>query len=411
VGEQIVGLSLKELLSEEGRRDPYAFYARLHERGMALALGPNDSYAVVVHGYQAADRLLRDPNFRMLDSDYLDRSGTRWRNHPAVRTLQDSIFFANGPDHVRVRRMFSQAFTARRVASLESAILRLTDQFLDRLAEQGAGGATVDFMSVFALPLPSDVIGEMLGVPEADLGFFPARVRRFGDILEIGHHSWHEVTAADTAAVELTDYFSTLLARRREEPRDDLISALAQAQAADPGQLSDTELVANLITMFNAGFVTTTHLLGNGLALLVERPDALAALRDDPSLAPSYIEEILRYEPPVHFGVRFAAQDCVVAGVALPKGASVLVLMGAANRDPSRFPDPDTFDPLRADNQHLSFSAGPHYCLGAALSRLEGQLALPRLLRRFPKLALVGAPRGRNQLMLRGYDSLPVTLI
>lgn len=403
-------VSLKGLLSEEGRRDPYAFYAWLHEQGPACALAPSEGYAIVVHGYEAADRLLRDPNFKMLDSEYLDRSGTRWRQHPAVRTLQDSIFFANGPDHVRVRRMFSQAFTARRVAALEPAVLRLADHLLDRLAELGEAGAAVDFMSVFALPLPSDVIGEMLGVPEADRGFFPDRVRAFGDILEIGHHTWREVTAADAAAVELSKYFTTLVAKRREEPREDLISALVQIQAADPGQLSDIELVANLITMFNAGFVTTTHLLGNGLSLLCERPDALAALRDDPSLASSYVEEILRFEPPVHFGVRFAAEECEVAGVSVAKGGSALVLMGAANRDPARFPDPDRFDPLRPDNQHLSFSAGPHYCLGAALSRLEGQLALPRLFRRFPKLALAGEPGARNQLMLRGYDTLPVTL-
>ena len=228
---------------------------------------------MVVYGYETADRLLRDPTFLMLDSEYMDRGGTRWRDHPAMRTLHASIFFANGPDHARVRRMFSQAFTARRVAALQPAIERLTDEMLDRLAELGAGGVPVDFMGSFALPLPSDVIGELLGVPEADRSFFPDRVRAFGDILEAGRRSFREITAADTASVELTDYFTTLLAERRAHPREDIISALTQSQAADPGQLSDDELVANLITMFNAGFVTTTHLLGNGLTLLFEHPD------------------------------------------------------------------------------------------------------------------------------------------
>ncbi len=403
-------VSLKELLSPEGRRNPFAFYAGLHERGQAAPLGPKDQYAVVVHGYAAANQVLRDPTYKMLDSEYLDRSGTRWREHPAVRTLQDSIFFANGKDHLRVRRIFGQALTARRVAALEPAILRMTDELLDRLAELGAGGTPVEFMAEFALRLPSDVIGELLGVPEEDRAWFPPRVRTFGDILEIGHHSWREVKAADAAAVELTDYFTGLLATRRADPRDDMISALAQLQAANPDQLTDVELVANLITMFNAGFVTTTHLLGNGLTLLLERPAEFAALAGDPSLAPAYTEEVLRYEPPVHFGARFAAEDTEIDGVPVAKGASVLVLMGAANRDPRRFPDPDVFDPRRPDNQHLAFSAGPHFCLGAALSRVEGNLALPRLLQRFPKIAIAAEPGERNQLMLRGYDSLQVTL-
>ena len=403
-------VSLKELLSEEGRRNPYHFYASLHRQGEACALTEADGYDVVVHGYAAADRLLRDPTFRMLDAEYLDRSGTRWREHPSVRTLQDSIFFANGPDHARVRRLFSQAFTARRVAALQPAIERITDRLLDRLAELGQGGQPVDFMAEFALPLPSDVIGELLGVPEADRAWFPPRVRAFGAVLEIGRRPWREITAADAAAVELTAYFTDLLARRRAEPLSDIVSALAQTQETSPGQLTDAELVANLITMFNAGFVTTTHLLGNGLALLIEHPQARQALQAEPELAAAYVEEMLRVEPPVHFGVRFAAEDAEVAGVPVAKGSSILVLMGAANRDPRRFEDPDAFDPSRPDNQHLAFSAGPHYCLGAALSRAEGQLAIPRLLARFPDIALAGEPGERNQLMLRGFDHLLVRL-
>jgi cytochrome P450 len=403
-----VTVSLKDLLSEEGRRNPYAFYAFLHTLGQASPLGRHDGYAAVVYGYEAVDRVLRDPTFRMLDAEYLDRSGQKWRDHPAIRTLQDSIFFANGPDHARVRRLFSQAFTARRVAALQPAIEAITQRLLDRLADLGAGGQPVDFMAEFALPLPSDVIGELLGVPEEDRAWFPPRVRAFGAVLELGRHPWREITAADEAALELTGYFNELLAKRRAQPREDIVSALTQIQASSPDQLSDTELVANLITMFNAGFVTTTHLLGNGLTLLLDHPDAYAALRADAGLAGACVEEVLRIEPPVHFGVRFAATDLEVAGVPVPKGASVLVLMGAANRDPVRFPEPDKFDPSRPDNQHLSFSAGPHYCLGAALSRLEAQLALPILLNRFPELSVHGEPGERNQLMLRGYDSLMV---
>jgi cytochrome P450 len=390
---------LKSLLSPDGRRDPYPRYAELHSLGPVSPVAPATGYDVVVCGYEAAVRVLRDTTFRMLDAEYLDRGGTRWREHPALKTLQDSIFFTNGPDHTRVRRLFSQAFTARRMAALEPAIVRLTERLLDRIATLDA---PVDFMAEFALPLPSDVIGELLGVPEEDRAWFPPRVRTFGAILEIGRRSFREITAADAAAVELTDYFTGLLARRRAEPREDLVSALVQLQS---GEVSDTELLANLITLFNAGFVTTTHLLGNGLALLLENPAARAALHANPT---PVVEEMLRYEPPVHFGVRYAATDTDIQGVPVAKGSTVLVLMGAANRDPARFADPGVFDPTRPDNQHLAFSAGPHYCLGAALSRLEGQLALPRLLERFPDLAIAGTPGERNQLMLRGFASLPI---
>ena len=386
---------VRALLAPEGRRDPYPLYAQLHRLGPVGALDPALGYDVVVAGYAAADRVLRDTAFRMLDAEYLDRSGTRWRGHPSLKTLQDSIFFTNGADHSRVRRLFSQAFTARRMAALEPAIVRLTDVLLDRLAAAGAGGRAVDFLAEFALPLPSDVIGELLGVPDEDRAWFPPRVRTFGAILEAGRRSMREVLAADKAAVELTGYFGGLLAARRAEPRDDLVSALVGLQ----DQLTDTELLANLITLFNAGFVTTTHLLGNGLTLLLDNRDV------DPA---PFVEEVLRYEPPVHFGVRYAAADAELEGVPVGKGSTVLVLMGAANRDPARFPDPDVFDPTRPDNQHLAFSAGPHYCLGAALSRLEGQLALPRLLERFPNLAVAGTPGERNQLMLRGFASLPI---
>ncbi|MEV4723840.1 cytochrome P450 [Micromonospora humida] len=401
-------VSLDELLGDEVRRDPYPYYARLHELGEAVALAPTAPHAVVVHGYAAAQRVLRDPVFRVLDARYLDGAGVRWRDHAVLRTLQASMFNAPAEDHARVRHLFGQALTARRVAALEPAIARITDDLLDGLAEAGADGRPVDFMAAFALPLPSAVVGELLGVPHSDRAWFPSRVRAFDAVLEIGPRSFREIRAANRAAEELTGYFITLLAARRAEPRDDLVSALASLRAERPDQLSEAELLANLIVTYNAGFRTTANLFGSGLTLLLARPAALAALRADPSLAPAYVEEILRYEPPVHFAVRYAAEDTEVAGVAVPRGRTALVLTGAANRDPRRFPDPDTFDPSRADNRHLAFSAGPHYCVGAALGRTEGRIALPRLLDRFPALALAATPGEPRQLMLRGHDQLAV---
>ncbi len=401
-------VSLAGLLSEEGRRNPYGFYARLHELGEALPLGPDDRYAAVVCGYEAVDRVLCDPSFRVPDAEYRDRSDTWWRDHPVVRTLLTAFPNVNGADHARVHRLFGQAFTARRVAALEPDVIRRTDRWLDRLAELGAGARPVDFMAEFAVPLPVDVIGDLLGVPEQDRAWLPRQVQDFDAILELGRRSLRELKAANTAAIELSGYFAELLASRRANPRDDLISELARLN--DPGQLSEPELLASLIITFNAGFRTTAGMLGNGLVLLLQHQDALAELRADPSCAPAYVEEILRYEPPLHFAVRFAAQDTEIAGVPVAAGQPVLVLIAAANRDPRRFPDPDTFDPTRTGNHHLTFSAGPHFCLGAALGRMEGRLALPRLLSRFPMLALATGPGERRKLMLRGFDELPVRL-
>ncbi|WBB75969.1 cytochrome P450 [Micromonospora sp. WMMD1128] len=405
-----VSISLDDLLGEEVRRDPYPFYARLHDLGEAVALRPDDPHALVVHGYRAVNRVLRDPVFRVLGGDYLDRAGIRWRAHPAIRILQTSMLNAAPGDHLRVRQLFSQALTPRRVVALEPAIERIADGLLDGLDAAGAAGRPVDFMEAFALRLPSDVVGELLGVPERDRAWFPARVRTFDAVLEIGRRSMREVRAANVAATELTAYFTGLLAERRARPREDLVSALVGIRDRDPDQLSADELLANLIIMYNAGFRTTANLLGSGLVLLLERPDTVAALRADPSLAASCVEEILRYEPPVHFALRYAAADTEVAGLPVPAGATVVVLTGAANRDPRRFPDPDSFDPSRPDNRHLAFSAGPHHCFGAALARAEGRLVLPRLLDRFPALALAAEPGERRQLMLRGYDRLPVRL-
>jgi len=407
---ETAGVSLRELLGDAGRRNPYPFYARLHELGEAVALGPKERFAVAVCGHRAAGEVLKDPNFRVLDAEYLDRVRAPWREHPVLRTLQTSLFNASGAEHARVRRLFSQAVTVRRVTELEPAIVRITERQLDRLAELGAAGEPVDFMAGFALPVPSDVVGELLGVPEPDRGWLLPRVRAFDAVLEIGQRTLSEVAAGDAAAVELADYFAGLVADRRAAPRDDLISGLVRVHDEAPDQLSEDELLANLIVVFNAGFRTTANLFGNGLPVLLEHPETVAALRADESLAPGYVEEILRYEPPVHFAVRFAEEDAEIAGVPIRAGQLVVVLTGAANRDPRRFADPDRFDPSRTDHQHLAFSAGPHYCLGAALGRVEGRIALPRLLARFPGLRLAAEPGPRRNLMLRGYDTLPVRL-
>ncbi|GAB4053715.1 cytochrome P450 [Catellatospora paridis] len=403
----VVEVSLASLHTDEVRRDPYPFYAELHRHGPVCRVAPGDRYSYVVHGYEASAAVLRDSaTFKVMDSTLLGAKPT-WEGNRAHAVFMNSVFFTNAPRHTRMRKMFNQAFTPRRVNALEPAIDRMTADLLDRLAEQAAGGAKVDFMSEFAFPLPANVLGELLGVPEADRAWYRPRALALGAILELGGTTPDNVAAANTAAEEITGYFADLAAARRKDPRDDLVTALVQALEADGSQLSEEELLANLIVVFNAGFVTTTHLLGNGLTLLLERPDELARLRGDLSLAPRYVEEILRYEVPTHFSVRWCAQDTEVAGVPIPAGCWVLVLLAAANRDPAVFASPDLFDPDRAETSTLSFGGGAHYCLGAALARLEGQRGLAMLLERFGAAIRLAEPPGTpRQLMLRGHEQL-----
>ena len=396
-------VSLKPLHTEEGRRDPYRIYAELHRMGQVCAVEPGEHYAFVVHGFEAATQVLKDgATFKIADETLL-KTTRGWDQNRAHAVFMNSVFFTNSPRHTRMRKLFNQAFTQRRVYDMEPAIDRLTVELLDRLA---AADGAVDFMKEFAFPLPANVLGELIGVPERDRAWYRPRALLIGELLELGGSAPSVIRRADEAAVEITDYFADLVAQRRREPQNDLISALVRVLATDEGAMTEHELLANLVVVFNAGFVTTTHLLGNGLTILLNHPHLLARLREDPSLAPSYVEEMLRYEVPTHFSVRYCAQDTTVAGVEIPEGSWVLVLSAAANRDPARFPDPDVFDPARPDNHTLAFSAGAHYCLGAALARLEGARGLNLLLQRFPVIKLAKPPGTPRQLMLRGHDEL-----
>ncbi|MBB5872571.1 cytochrome P450 [Allocatelliglobosispora scoriae] len=409
-------MELQALLSEAGRVNPYQLYAQLHSAGAASHLDVSkDGYDLAVFGYDAVNQLLRDGRFRQLDADYLDVHSPRWREHPVLQTLRDSIFFTDGPEHARLRRLVGQLFTARRVAVMEPAITKLIHDRLDRIAQLGADGDTVDFMAEFAYAVPSCVIGDLLGVPEADRGWMRPRVLAISAIFELDGSTWPNMTRADAATRELTAYFAGLVAQRRLDPRDDLISDLARLQAETPGVFSDAELIANLITLFNAGFVTTTHLFGNGLAILADRPELRDELVESPERAPSYVEEILRVEPPAHFVVRYASSAETVGGLPCDEGSTILVMLGAANRDPSIYAEPDVFDPSRFDaggpvTPILTFGAGGHYCLGAAMTRLEGAIAFPAIFERFPGLHLATEPPPPTQLMFRGHDVLPIRL-
>ena len=328
-------MDLRALLSETGRADPYRLYAELHRDGEASRLdSARDGYTMAVYGYDAVNQLLRDGSFRQLDADYLDLNRPRWNDHASWRTLRNSIFFRDGPEHTRVRRLIGQCFTARKVAAMEPAITKQIHDRVDRIAELGADGEPVDFMAEFAYAVPSNVIGDLLGIPAADRAWFKPRVLAISAIFELDGSTWASVASADEATEELTEYFADLVAKRRAEPRDDLVSDLARLQAESPDQLSHTELVANLITLFNAGFVTTTHMFGNGLTILLDRPELRAEVTGDATHVPAHVEEILRVEPPAHFVIRYASEATEIGGVRCEPGDTILVMLGAANRDP-----------------------------------------------------------------------------
>lgn len=405
----VVVTAMQALRAETGRADPFPIYAQLHQLGAVCAIDDAaERYQFVVHGYDAVSHVLRDPAYLVTDAAMLERSGLKWREHPSLTALLTSMFFTNEPDHPRLRGMYSRIVTSRRVNALRERIAAIVDDLLVRMAERGADGAALDFMAEFAFPMPGNVICEMMGVPDDDRSWFIPRAHIFGDLLDLGKSSAEVLRTADEATVELTAYFGDLIALRQKDPRDDMISGFAQLQATDE-RVPEPELLASLLTFFNAGFASTSYLLGNGIPLLAEHPGAVEAIQSE-SVAARYVEEILRVTPPTHIATRVAAEDRTVAGVTIPAGSLLLVLIGAANHDPARFTDPGTFDPDRPDIRPLTFGAGVHFCLGAPLTRLEGQVAFPMLFDRFPKLAPAGEPTKTNRLTLSGYQALPVTL-
>ncbi|MBQ0980220.1 MULTISPECIES: cytochrome P450 [Micromonospora] len=398
--------ALTLLMSPQGRVDPYPTYERLRAHGPVVQAMPG---MYVVTGYPEADELLRDSRLGVLDDPLRDEVWPNWRDSPAVSSIARSMLRTNPPDHSRMRRLAAGAFSPRRIAGMRDVVRAQAEELLDAIVSRAEDGAPVDVLADFAYPLPVGVICELLGVPAADRPLFRRWAGDLTGVLE-PEITPEELTVADAGASELRDYFVELIVARRRAPADDLTTALVQVHDADGDRLTGDELLANLVVLLVAGFETTTNLLGNGLVVLLDHPAAAAGLRADPALAPAYVEELLRYDSPVQLTTRTSTAPVRCGGLDLPSGSTTLLLLGAANRDPRRFPDPQRFDPTRDQAHPLSFGAGPHYCLGAGLARLEAQLAFPMLLRRLPELALAEQPRHRTRLTLRGYESLLVTL-
>jgi cytochrome P450 len=384
----------------EHRADPYPLYRKLRELDPVhrSPAGP-----LILTRHADATAVLRDPCF---SSNPSHLGGERPQVGPR-RVDTRVLLFLDPPDHTRLRSLVSKAFTPAVVRRLRPRVQQLVAELLDRVEERGS----MELIADLAYPLPMAVICELLGVPAEDRALFGNWSSDASRLLDRDLDLDEEaMERGGTAIAGFTEYFAGLVRQRREAPRDDLLTGLIAAEE-DGQRLSWEELFATIILLYLAGHETTVNLIGNGALALLRHPDQLERLRRDRSLAPRAVEELLRYDSPVHMTARIATTDLEVGGVPVPRGEQVIALVAAANHDPAVFTEPDALDVGRRDNRHLSFSAGMHYCLGASLARLEGEVALPALLDRFPQLALAEEEfHLREHFVLRGLRSLDLRI-
>lgn len=402
--ETVTSVEFNPLLPEF-RVNPYPFYHQLRAADPVhwsafFGFWVLSRYADCVTVLRDATRFSADPkdlaNYEMLMQGLGE-------DRPLMQMQQKWMLLMNPPDHTRLRTLVTKAFTPRVVEGMRPRIQDLVDQLLDDVQTAG----TMDVIADLAYPLPAIVIAGMLGVPVEDRdklkGWSSTLARTLDPIIT------PEILAAgDEATLAFIDYFSGLVAKRRQDPQDDLLSGLIAAEEQGD-RLSEDELLATAVLLFGAGHETMMNLIGNGLLALLRNPDQLEKLRRDPLLIQSAVEEFLRYDGSVQMTGRTAVEDLEIDGRAVSKGQQVIILLGAANRDPAQFPDPDRLDITRVENRHIVFSHGIHHCLGAPLARAEAQIAINTLLRRMPALRLRNEGlEWREMVTLRGLKALSV---
>jgi len=386
------------------RQDPYPLYRRLREEN---PIHPGPIGGLVLTRHADCLHVLRHP---AASSD--ERKGALFQAMDEAGEVDHELadnrpfLFLDPPDHTRLRRLVTKAFTPRTVERLRPRVQALVDELLDAAVPTGE----IELIEDLAYPLPVQVISELLGVPPEDHERFKGWSRDLARGLDPDFILPPEVLERRKQAVDaFSAYFLELIAERRRAPQDDLLSALVAAE--DEGdRLTEQELLSTCTLLLVAGHETTVNLIANGTLALVRHPDQLRRLREDPSVTRSAVDELLRYDAPVQMTGRVALEDIELDGATLEEGSFALLLLASANRDPAAFPKPDRLDLGRTDNHHLSFGFGTHFCLGAPLARLEGEVALTTLVRRCPDLALAtDAPRYKDNLILRGLKALPLT--
>lgn len=393
-------------LAPEFIRNPYPYYERLRR---VDPMHVNAHGAFVASRHAEASLVLRDKRF---GKDYVERSirryGPKIMDEPVIRSMSHWMLQQDPPDHTRLRGLVVKAFTARRVEDMRPRIQHVVDETLDRIIPQGK----MDLIEDFAFRLPVTIICDMLGIPEEHREAFYNGSRDGGRLLEPVPLSAEEIKQGNAGNAMAAMYFHQLFELRRKQPGDDLTTQLVQAE--ENGQkLTNEELTANIILLFGAGHETTVNLIGNGLLALFRNPDQLALLKANPGLITNAIEEFLRYDSSVQLTGRVALEDIEdLGGKRIPKGESVLCLLGSANHDEAVYPDhPEKLDIQRPNVKPLSFGGGIHFCLGAQLARIEAEVAISTLLRRIPDLRLDDAenPEWRPTFVLRGLKRLPAS--
>jgi len=325
---------------------------------------------------------------------------------PALAELMNHwMLFMDPPDHTRVRSLVNKAFTARSVERMRPRIQQITDDLLDPVAERGE----MEVMEEFAFPLPIRVICELLNVPHEEHSRFREASQNLAATLDIGEKPQELLDEWEVHARPFVDYLKSLIEERRRSPGDDLLSALIAATDQED-RLTDGELLGTVSLVLGAGFETTMNLIGNAVYTLLRHPDQLARLREDPALVSSAVEEVLRFEPPVQATARVSLVDTQIGETPVRCGQQGVVMLASANRDADVFPEPETFDVSRSPNPHMTFGGGHHFCPGAALARLEGQIAIGTLIQRFPNLELVTEAEWRQTVTLHGLKELRVRL-
>ncbi|MEV4603534.1 cytochrome P450 [Amycolatopsis sp. NPDC049253] len=400
------GPALGELFGAGRRADPYGAYGEWRDRAPVVRVGEG---LVAVLGFEEAERVVTGAEYGHPEPEVIGAGDEDLPVDGRGRVVR-AFAFLNPPDHTRLRGLAGKAFTARTVEGLVPRVEELVEEFVGRVVEAGEG----DLMRELAVPLPVTVIAELLGVPVGDRERFGAWSGAMARAAEPGFLLGPGVAdAAARARREFVAYFRELAAERRSAPGDDLVSALV-AVSDDGERLSEGELLVTLTLLLVAGHETTTNLIGNGMLALLRNPDQYAALAQDQALdaalAEGAVEEILRYDSPIQLTMRTVLTDTTLGGVELAAGTTVLVLVGAANRDPRVGEEPDRFDITRVPRRHLAFGRGIHFCLGAPLARLQGRTVLRELARRAPGLRLAGEPEWAETVTLRGLRTLPIAI-
>lgn len=421
-------LSLSNLLRPEVRANPYPFYAQLRSQDPVywdeeMGFWVLTRYADIASVY-TDDRFSRAQglmsNFQRLTESEQSIA------EPVYRSFSKTMFYADPPYHTHLRGLMNNAFTPRRVEQMRPYVQRVVDELLDHVQANGE----MDVIRDLAYPLPVMVIAELLGLPTHDRGRFKGWSDDLFAILGTVRHSPQLMEKAAQSLAEMKEYVTELSRKRREQPRDDLLSVLLsvvdeELECPHPhqahgglarerkaaAQLTQEELVANINILLSTGHETTTHLIGNGILALLRHPDQMQQLRGQPAFAASAIEEIMRYDNPVQITYRSAIEDVEISGKQFSKGDLVNSILGSANRDPERYTDPDRFDITRNEGRHLNFGLGIHFCIGASLVRLEAEIAFNTILQRFPNLQLATDRLDwQEHPVFRGLKSLPVSL-